>query len=135
MSPFELATLFLGAVAVGAWLNARTARLPHGVAMLLVGVAGAGAILGLKGLRPDLAAGPIAALAHADFAEPCSAKYWASCCSPARCRWTSRNSVAGGFPSGASPPFGTPVLIGLLIDASRQGWRKARARSAARRSL
>lgn len=41
MSSFELATLFLSAVAIGAWLNARTARLPHGVAMMFVGVAGA----------------------------------------------------------------------------------------------
>jgi CPA1 family monovalent cation:H+ antiporter len=69
VSPFDLATLFLTAVAVAAWANARTARLPHGVAMLLVGVAGALAILGLRALRPDLAAGLEATLAHVDFAQ------------------------------------------------------------------
>lgn len=69
MSPFELATLFLTAVALGSWVNARTARLPHGVAMLLVGVAGALAILALKAVRPDLAAGLVGALGHVDFAQ------------------------------------------------------------------
>jgi CPA1 family monovalent cation:H+ antiporter len=69
VSPFELATLFLTAVAAGAWLNARTARLPHGVAMLLVGVAGALAILVLRSLRPDVAASLEAMLAHVDFAQ------------------------------------------------------------------
>ena len=68
MSSFELATLFLTIVAIGAWLNARTARLPHGVAMLFVGVAGALAILGLKAFRPDLASGVIEAIGQVDFA-------------------------------------------------------------------
>ncbi len=69
MSSFELAALFLTAVAIGAWLNARTARLPHGVAMLFVGVAGALGILGLKALRPDLAAGLVTAIGQVDFAK------------------------------------------------------------------
>ncbi|HET6972042.1 MAG TPA: cation:proton antiporter [Phenylobacterium sp.] len=68
MSPFDLAAMFLTAVALGAWLNARTARLPHGVAMLLVGVTGALAILALRSLRPEMAATLEAALAHVDFA-------------------------------------------------------------------
>ncbi|HEY0435092.1 MAG TPA: sodium:proton antiporter [Phenylobacterium sp.] len=68
MSPFELATLFLTIVAVGAWLNARTARLPHGVAMLFVGMAGALAILVLEAVRPDLAAGVVSAVRQFDFA-------------------------------------------------------------------
>ncbi|MBS0360984.1 MAG: sodium:proton antiporter [Proteobacteria bacterium] len=69
MSSFELAALFLTAVAIGAWLNARTARLPHGVAMLFVGVAGALGILGVKAMRPDLAAGLVAAIGQVDFAK------------------------------------------------------------------
>lgn len=69
MSSFELATVFLTAVALGAWLNARTARLPHGVAMLFVGVAGAVTILALKALRPDLAVGVLRVIGQVDFAQ------------------------------------------------------------------
>src|SRR5207302_3890598 len=69
VAPCALASLFLTAVALGAWLNARTARLPHGVAMLFVGIAGALAIGALKGLRPDLAAGLVAAIGQVDFAK------------------------------------------------------------------
>lgn len=68
MSAFDLAALFLTAVGLAAWVNARTARLPHGIAMLFVGIAGALAILALKALRPDLASGTIAAISHVDFA-------------------------------------------------------------------
>ncbi|MBW8812684.1 MAG: cation:proton antiporter [Caulobacterales bacterium] len=69
LSPFELATIFLTAVAAGAWVNARTARLPHGVAMLLVGLAGALAILALRALRPELGARLQAMVAGANFAQ------------------------------------------------------------------
>jgi CPA1 family monovalent cation:H+ antiporter len=69
VSSFELATVFLTAVALGAWLNARTARLPHGVAMLFVGVAGAVTILALKALRPDLAVGVLRVIGQVDFAQ------------------------------------------------------------------
>ncbi len=69
MSTFDMATLFLCAVSLGAWLNARTARLPHGVAMLFVGLAGALVILALKALRPDLASGVIATIGRIDFAQ------------------------------------------------------------------
>ena len=68
MSSFELATLFLSAVGLGAWANARTARLPHGVAMLFVGMAGALAIMAVKALEPGFAAGLIASVTHVDFA-------------------------------------------------------------------
>jgi CPA1 family monovalent cation:H+ antiporter len=68
LSSFDLAALFLTAVGVCAWVNARTARLPHGIAMLFVGVGGALAILGLKALAPDLAHGTIAAITRMNFA-------------------------------------------------------------------
>jgi CPA1 family monovalent cation:H+ antiporter len=68
LSAFELATLFLSAVGLGAWANARTARLPHGVAMLFVGLAGALAILAVKAIKPGFAEGFIDAVTHVDFA-------------------------------------------------------------------
>lgn len=68
MSSFDLAALFLTAVGLAAWVNARTARLPHGIAMLFVGIAGALAILAFKALRPDLARGTIDAVIRINFA-------------------------------------------------------------------
>jgi CPA1 family monovalent cation:H+ antiporter len=41
MSSFDLAAVFMGLVAAIGWLNAKVMRLPPGVAMLLVGLAGA----------------------------------------------------------------------------------------------
>jgi CPA1 family monovalent cation:H+ antiporter len=54
MSLFQLAALFLVLVALGGWLNARTLRLPHGVAMLFIGIAGALALAGLQQVAPEL---------------------------------------------------------------------------------
>ena len=51
MSFFQLAALFVSLVAVGGWVNARTLRLPHAVAMLFVGMAGALALGGCSGCR------------------------------------------------------------------------------------
>jgi CPA1 family monovalent cation:H+ antiporter len=68
VSLFDLTALLFAAVGVGAWVNARTVRLPHGVAMLFVGIAGALAILILKAARPDLAAALIDAIERLDFA-------------------------------------------------------------------
>jgi CPA1 family monovalent cation:H+ antiporter len=68
VSPFQLTTLFLCAVAVGAWLNARTAKLPHAVAMLFVGVACAALVIGLRALWPEVGSGVAVAIAHVDFA-------------------------------------------------------------------
>jgi CPA1 family monovalent cation:H+ antiporter len=48
VSAFELTALFISLVALGGWLNARTLRLPHAVAMLLVGLAGAASWLVLE---------------------------------------------------------------------------------------
>jgi CPA1 family monovalent cation:H+ antiporter len=69
MSAFQLATLFIGMVAAGGWINARTARLPHGVAMLLIGAAAALALAALRRWAPGLAGvdGLIAAIARIDF--------------------------------------------------------------------
>src|SRR5215472_947588 len=55
MTFFQLATLFIALVAVGGWLNARTLRLPHGVAMLLVGLFGAVALAAAGRLAPTAA--------------------------------------------------------------------------------
>jgi CPA1 family monovalent cation:H+ antiporter len=69
LSSFDLAALFLAAVGLGAWVNARTARLPHGVAMLFVGVAGALAILTLRTIEPGLGADVAGVVGRMDFAE------------------------------------------------------------------
>lgn len=55
MSFFELAALFIALVAAGGWVNARTLRLPHGVAMMFVGAAGALVLATLQRLAPGLA--------------------------------------------------------------------------------
>jgi monovalent cation:H+ antiporter, CPA1 family len=55
MSFFALAALFICLVAAGGWINARTLKLPHGVAMLFVGAAGAAALASLQWLAPHLA--------------------------------------------------------------------------------
>ncbi|MFL5295151.1 MAG: cation:proton antiporter [Phenylobacterium sp.] len=68
MSTFELAAVFLGLVALGGWVNVKTLHLPHAVAMLLVGLAGAGAVFALQLARPDLAAGVTGAVQQIDFA-------------------------------------------------------------------
>ncbi|HEV2363946.1 MAG TPA: sodium:proton antiporter [Caulobacteraceae bacterium] len=68
MSPFDLAALFLAFVGLGGWLNARTLRLPHGVAMLFVGMAAALALLGVRAFWPGAADRPIQAITHLNFA-------------------------------------------------------------------
>jgi CPA1 family monovalent cation:H+ antiporter len=69
MTFFQMATLFMCLVAVGGWVNARTLKLPHGVAMMLVGAAGALALGGLHRLWPDFAGANtvIDAVEHIDF--------------------------------------------------------------------
>lgn len=69
MSSFELAALFLTLVGIGGWINVRTFHLPHAVAMLLVGLAGAGAVFAFNAVRPDLGAPVIAAVGNIDFAQ------------------------------------------------------------------
>jgi len=68
VSSFELAALFLGLVALGGWVNARTVKLPHGVAMLFVGLAGALVLLGLRWVWPGAASEALAALGRVNFA-------------------------------------------------------------------
>jgi CPA1 family monovalent cation:H+ antiporter len=63
MTFFQLATVFICLVAVGGWMNARTLKLPHGVAMMLVGAAGALALAGLQRLAPGLASAQAVAAA------------------------------------------------------------------------
>lgn len=71
MTFFQLATLFICLVAVGGWVNVRTLKLPHGVAMLLVGVAGALALTALQQLAPWLASARMVtqAVERLDFAQ------------------------------------------------------------------
>lgn len=69
LSPFELTALFLTLVAAGGWVNARTLRLPHGVAMLFVGMGGALAVFGLQWLHADIAAGLVRSVERIDFAQ------------------------------------------------------------------
>ena len=69
MSAFELTALFISLVALGGWVNTRTLRLPHAVAMLLVGLAGAGVVAVLDAVRPDLGEPLIRAVQSVDFAQ------------------------------------------------------------------
>ena len=68
MSTFELAAVFLALVAFGGWLNVKTLNLPHAVAMLLVGLAGAAAVFALRAVEPRLAASVVTAVQQIDFA-------------------------------------------------------------------
>src|SRR6185312_12257932 len=69
MSFFQLATLFMCLVAVGGWVNLRTLKLPHGVAMMLAGAVGALVLGALHRLSPDLSGANtvIDAVEHIDF--------------------------------------------------------------------
>ena len=67
MSPFELAALFLTLVAIGGWLNARTLKAPHGVAMLFIGMGGALGILALDRVAPGFGASVLGAVSGANF--------------------------------------------------------------------
>lgn len=71
MSPFHIAAVFMLLVAVGGWTNARTARLPHEVAMLIVGLAGALTLWALRHFAPDLTASAVAlgAIKGIDFSD------------------------------------------------------------------
>ena len=68
MSAFDLAAVFMVLVAAGGWINAKTLRLPHAVAMLLVGLIGAGGVLALQQVAPDAARGVTDAVKRVDFA-------------------------------------------------------------------
>jgi CPA1 family monovalent cation:H+ antiporter len=59
MTLFQLAALFITLVAVGGWANARTLKLPHGVAMMFVGFAGALALAGVQRLAPWIASAQV----------------------------------------------------------------------------
>ena len=48
MTPFELVAALMTVVALAGWLNVKTLHLPHGVAMLIAGLAGAGALFVLQ---------------------------------------------------------------------------------------
>ncbi|MFI4976918.1 MAG: cation:proton antiporter [Caulobacterales bacterium] len=67
MSFFQLAALFVTLVALGGWLNVRTLKLPHGVAMLFVGIAGALILFALQRVGLGGAAALTAAIGRFDF--------------------------------------------------------------------
>jgi CPA1 family monovalent cation:H+ antiporter len=71
MTFFQLATLFIALVAAGGWLNARTLRLPHGVAMLLVGLFGAVGLAAAGRFAPTatVAQGVIGSIQQMDFSQ------------------------------------------------------------------
>lgn len=55
MNPFALAAILMSLVALAGWTNAKTLKLPHGVAMLLAGLFGAALVFVVQALAPDLA--------------------------------------------------------------------------------
>lgn len=69
MSTFDLTALFVVLVALGGWINARTLKLPHAVAMLLVGLAGAAVTHALSAVWPSLGEGLRTAVESVDFAQ------------------------------------------------------------------
>ena len=71
MTFFQLATLFIALVAAGGWLNARTLRLPHGVAMLAVGLFGAIALAVAARFAPSavVAQGVTRSVRQMDFSQ------------------------------------------------------------------
>jgi monovalent cation:H+ antiporter, CPA1 family len=71
VTPFQIAAVFVSLVALGSWINTRTARLPREVAMLLVGLAGALALWTFGRFAPGAtaAAAAIGAINHIDFAD------------------------------------------------------------------
>ncbi len=54
MTLFQLTAILMTFVATAGWINARTVRMPHGVAMLIVGILGALALYALQSLFPGL---------------------------------------------------------------------------------
>jgi len=54
MTPFDLVAVLMTLVALVGWANALTLKLPHGVAMLLVGLVGAVAVAAAESLIPGL---------------------------------------------------------------------------------
>jgi CPA1 family monovalent cation:H+ antiporter len=57
MTPFELVAALMTVVALAGWLNVQTLHLPHGVAMLIAGLAGAGALFALQWFFPQFEVG------------------------------------------------------------------------------
>ena len=55
MTPFELAAALMAIVALGGWLNVKTLHLPHGVAMLIVGLAASVVLFAVQRLLPQFA--------------------------------------------------------------------------------
>lgn len=55
MTPFALVAILMSLVALAGWANAKTLKLPHGVAMMLAGLLGAMAVFGVQTALPDLA--------------------------------------------------------------------------------
>src|ERR1700761_144577 len=55
MTPFALVAILMSLVALAGWANTMTLKLPHGVAMLLAGLAGALAVFALQWLVPQWA--------------------------------------------------------------------------------
>jgi len=69
MNLFQLAAVFLTLVGIVGWLNVRWLRLPSAVAMLLVGLAGAGVLFPLRDAAPQFEASAERVIGGVDFPE------------------------------------------------------------------
>ncbi|HWD25652.1 MAG TPA: cation:proton antiporter [Rhizomicrobium sp.] len=69
MTPFELTAILMTLVAGAGWINARTLRMPHGVAMLGLGILVALALFALRGAHAarSVTEGVFGAVSHIDF--------------------------------------------------------------------
>jgi CPA1 family monovalent cation:H+ antiporter len=67
VNSFQLSALFLMLIAAVGWVNSRFWRLPSGVVMVLAGVAGAGLLVGLRRIAPQVTEGLIEPIAVLDF--------------------------------------------------------------------
>src|SRR6185437_6050257 len=71
MTPFELVATLMAFVGIAGWINIKTLRLPHGVAMLIAGLMAAIAISLLQWIVPELglAKNIVSAINHIDFVD------------------------------------------------------------------
>jgi CPA1 family monovalent cation:H+ antiporter len=69
MNPFQLTAGLLTLVALAGWANAKTIRLPDGVAMLIAGLIGAVMLVVLRALHVPVVNQIVDAIVHIDFAQ------------------------------------------------------------------
>src|SRR5258706_2633335 len=67
MTPFELTAILMTIVALAGWANAKTLRLPHGVAMLIAGLVGAMALFAARAFGFSAIDQVVAMVSRIDF--------------------------------------------------------------------